>query len=395
MPFKETCAMEERIAMFREYDSGVFGVSELARRYGISRETFYQWKRRRDGGDAEWFRDRASAPGSCPHQTEAWVAESILAMKRRFPGFGPKKVRAKLAEAHTHITWPATSTVGDILKRAGLVDVGSRRRRPRELGEIVAGGIEPNDEWSIDFKGWFRTRGGQRIDPLTVSDTACRYLLTVRIVAPGYAGVREELERVFDEVGLPVAMRSDNGPPFGSVGAGGLSRLSVWLLRLGVGVRFIPPGSPQDNGRHERMHRELKSATARSPARSAAEQQIRFDAFRNHYNEERPHEALGQTPPARHWRTSGRRLPSEIAEPWYDAEHEIRRVRGSGEIKWRGEEIFIGEALAGETVGLRVHENGAYLVTFCGHQLGAIGRDGRFLRFAPPRARLRYAKETP
>jgi len=284
--------------------------------------------------------------------------------------------------------------MGDILKRAGLVDGGSRRRAPRELGEIIAGGVEPNDEWSIDFKGWFRTRGGERIDPLTVSDTACRYLLTVRIVPPIYAGVRAELERVFEDVGLPAAMRSDNGPPFGSTGAGGLSRLSVWLLRLGVEVRFIPPGSPQDNGRHERMHRELKRSTARSPARSAAEQQIRFDAFRNHYNEERPHEALGQTPPARHWRSSGRLLPSKVAEPWYDAEHEIRRVRRSGEIKWRGEEIFIGEALAGETVGLRILENGGYLVNFCGHQLGAIGRDGRFLRFAPPRARLRYAKET-
>jgi len=395
MPFKETCAMEERIAMFREYDSGAFGVSDLARRYGISRETFYQWKRRRESGETEWFKDRPSVPGSCPHQTEAWIADSIKAMKRRFPGFGPKKLRVKLMETHPRIVWPAASTMGDILKEAGLVDSGSRRRPPREQGEIIAGGVAPNDEWSIDFKGWFRTRGGHRIDPLTVCDTACRYLLTVRIVPPVYEGVRTELERVFRDAGLPAAMRSDNGPPFGSTGAGGLSRLSVWLLRLGVDVRFIPPGSPQDNGRHERMHRELKRATASSPARSAAEQQVRFDAFRNLYNEERPHEALGQTPPARHWHISERLLPDTIAEPWYDADHEIRRVRRTGEIKWRGEEIFIGEALAGETVGLRMIENGGYLVNFCGRRLGAVGRDGRFLRFAPPRARLRYAKETP
>lgn len=387
--------MEERVAMFREYESGAYSVCELARRYGVSRETFYQWKRRRESGDADWFRERPSAPGGCPHRTEARVVAAVTAMKRRFPGFGPKKVRAKLMEKHPGVAWPAASTVGDILKRGGLVNGGPRRRRALELGEIVAGGVAPNDEWSIDFKGWFRTRGGQRVDPLTVVDTACRYLLTVQIVPPNYEGVRSELERVFSDAGLPVAMRSDNGPPFGSTGAGGLSRLSVWLLRLGVEVRFIPPGSPQDNGRHERMHREMKSSIACMPARSASEQQYRFDAFRNHYNEERPHEALGQTPPACHWRASARRLPRTIAEPWYDMEYEVRRVRRSGEIKWRGEEIFIGEALAGETVGLRELENGGHLVNFCGHQLGAIGRDGRFLRFAPPRARLRYAKETP
>ena len=394
MPFKESCAMEERVAIFREYDSGAFSVSELARRYGISRETFYQWKRRRESGEAEWFVDRPSAPGSCPHRTDARIADAVMAMKRRFPSFGPKKVRARLMEAHPGITWPSASTMGDILKLAGLTAVKSRRRRAQALGEIVAGGEAPNDEWSMDFKGWFRTRGGLRVDPLTVVDTACRYLLTVQIVPPNYAGVRSELERVFTEAGLPSAMRSDNGPPFGSAGAGGLSQLSVWLLRLGVEVRFIPPGSPQDNGRHERMHREMKGSIACTPARSAGEQQIRFDAFRNHYNEERPHEALGQTPPARHWRASGRRMPRKTGEPWYDADHEVRRVRGSGEIKWRGAEIFIGEALAGETVGLKELENGGHLVNFCGHRLGAIGRDGRFLRFAPPRARLRYTKET-
>lgn len=394
MPFREYGVMEERVAMFREYDSGAFGVSELARRYGISRETFYQWKRRREGGDADWFRDRASIPGTCPHRTEARLAEAVTAMKRRFPSFGPKKVRAKLLEAQPRVAWPSASTMGDILKQAGLTAARSRRRREPSPGEIVAGGVVANDEWSMDFKGWFRTRGGLRVDPLTVVDTACRYLLTVQIVPPDYAGVRSELERVFGEAGLPAAMRSDNGPPFGSAGAGGLSRLSVWLLRLGVEVRFIPPGSPQDNGRHERMHREMKGSIACAPARSAGEQQIRFDAFRNHYNEERPHEALGQTPPARHWRASGRRLPRRVAEPWYDAEHEVRRVRGSGEIKWRGAEVFIGEALAGETVGLRELEKGGHLVSFCGHRLGAIGRDGRFLRFAPPRARLRCAEET-
>jgi putative transposase len=168
----------------------------------------------------------------------------------------------------------------------------------------------------------------------------------------------------------------------------------VWWLKLGIAPRYIPPSSPQDNGRHERMHRTLKEETARPPAATAREQQARFDTFRRHYNEERPHEALGQTPPAKHWRAPSRQLPRRLEEPWYDADHEVRRVRPPGTIKWRGEQVFIGEALAGELVGLAELEKGAHIVRFCGRDLGVVGRDLRFLRFAPPRARLRCAEET-
>src|SRR5215813_9323153 len=199
MPFKETCPMEERIALFREYETGVFTVSELCGRHGISRETFYVWKRRRESGEARWFEELSHATSSCP----------------------------------------ATA---------------------------------PNEEWSIDFKGWFRTADGTRCDPLTLTDAASRYLLDVRIVDPTWAGVRGAMERVFDEVGLPDAIRSDNGSPFGSTGAGGLSALSVWWLKLGIEPRYIPPSSPQDNGRHERMHRTLKAETSKPAAATPAEQ---------------------------------------------------------------------------------------------------------------------------
>jgi transposase InsO family protein len=394
MPFRERCAMEERVAMLRDYDTGVFSVSELAARYEVSRETFHVWKRRRDSGDPEWFSDRASVALHSPHRTDAGIAERVIAMRRRFPRFGPKKVLAKLREEDASVAWPATSTVGDILKRAGEVKATPRRRRAAYRGEIVAGGTRPNEEWSIDFKGWFRTLDGCRCDPLTVFDTASRYLLAVRIVPPTFAGVRGELERLFGEIGLPAAIRSDNGPPFGSPGAGGLSRLSCWLLRLGIEVRFIPPGSPQDNGRHERMHRELKAATAVDPAANPTDLQARFDAFRFHYNEERPHEALDQTPPARHWMAPSKHLPDELPLPWYDANHEMRRVQAAGEIYWHGAAIFVSEALAREQVGVAELETGGHMVRFCGRDLGVIGKDGRFLRFAPPRARLRSAEET-
>ena len=393
MPFRERSAMEERIGLFRAWDTGVFSVSDLCNRHGISRETFYVWKRRREGGDADWFEARSHAAAICPHATDGRMADRLIAVRRKFPHFGPKKIKGYLEDETRRRAsgevWPAASTIGDILKRAGLVEATKRRRRAIAQGEIVAPATAANEEWAIDFKGWFRTLDGERCDPLTVTDQASRYLIEVRIVDPTWAGVRCALERVFGEIGLPLAIRSDNGSPFGSTGAGGLSSLSVWFLRLGIDPHYIPPSSPQDNGRHERMHRTLKAQTSKPAAATLGEQQVRFDAFRRHFNEERPHEALDQTPPASHWQPPGRALPERLDDPWYDADHQVRRVRQTGAIKWQNEEVFIGEALAGELVGLAEHETGCQIVRFCHRDLGVIDRDGRFQRFAPPRARVR------
>jgi len=385
--------MEERIGLFREYDSGAFSVSELCARYGIARQTFYAWKRRRDSGGERWFEARSHATANCPHRTADEIAAALIAVRRQFPSFGPKKILARLRRERPDLAWPAASTAGDILKRAGLVAARRRRRRALGQGEVVVPATAPNDEWAIDFKGWFRTRDGMRCDPLTITDTASRYLVEVRIVEPTWAGVRCALERVFARAGLPKAMRSDNGAPFGATGAGGLSALAVWWLRLGIEPRYTRPASPQDNGRHERMHKTLKADTSRPAAASLAEQQARFDRFRQHYNEERPHEALDQVPPAERWQPSQRALPARLPQPWYDADHQVRRVRPSGVIKWRGALVFIGEALAGELVGLAEHKGGGHVVRFCHRDLGLIDRAGRFLRFAPPRARLRAASQ--
>ena len=393
MPFKESSSVEERIALMRAYESGAFTVCELAANFGVSRETVYQWKRRREAGDERWFEDRSRAPGHCPHATPPEVIAAIVALRERFPRFGPKKIKARLAMDRPDIAWPAASTIGDILKREGLIASKPTRRKPLDRGAIVAGSDVPNGEWAIDFKGWFRTVDGDRIDPLTVSDTASRYLVEVRITPQTHDGVKAILTRVFNEIGLPDAIRSDNGSPFGSVGAGGLSRLSVWLLKHGIEPRFIPPSSPQDNGRHERMHRTLKAETAKPPARYREEQQYRFNVFRRLYNEERPHEALGQVTPASRWQPPKRTMPSKPDEPWYDPDHQVRRVRTDGTIKWRGEHVFIGQALARETVGLDEQEHGGHVVRFCGRDLGLIDRAGRFHRFAPPRTRLRSAPE--
>jgi transposase InsO family protein len=398
MPFRETSPVAERIALMREFETGVFTVSELCRRHGISRETFYVWQRRWASKEARWFEDRSHAVACCPHATQGRIADRIVSVRRRFPHFGPKKIKAWLEDESRRkadgTTWPAASTIGDILKRAGLVEPQRKRRRAIAQGEVVTPAHAPNDEWSIDFKGWFRTADGRRCDPLTITDQASRFLVEVRIVDPTWAGVRCALERVFDNIGLPTAIRSDNGTPFGSTGAGGLSALSVWWLKLGIEPRYIPPSSPQDNGRHERMHRTLKAETSKPPARSAAEQQQRFDRFRRYYNEDRPHEALGQQAPAQLWQAPVRTLQAgRLGDPWYDADHEVRRVRPDGEIKWQGEAIFIGEPFAGELVGVAEHDSGGHIVRFASRDLGVIGRDRRFLRFAPPRARLRVASE--
>jgi transposase InsO family protein len=386
MAFRETCVMEERISMFRDYDSGAFSVTELCARYGVSRETFYVWRARRASGEALWFEDRSHAVKRCQLLTDAAVVERIVALRHRFVHFGPKKIRARLLLEAPDVVWPAASTIGDILKREGLVTPVRRRRRAIEQDRPAVAPVTVNSEWSADFKGWFRTRDGQRIDPLTVTDNASRYLLGVEIAAPDYLGIKPAFTRFFEEFGLPEALRTDNGAPFGSLGAGGLSLFSVWLLKLGIEPRFGRPACPQDNGRHERMHKTLKAQTSSPAAATAHEQQQRFDEFRRHFNEERPHEALGQTLPAQMWSASLRAMPAKVEDPWYDANYETRRARAKGEIKWHGGYVVINEALAGEVVGITERDDGHFLVRFSHYDLGIIDAKNFFHRFSPPRA---------
>jgi transposase InsO family protein len=392
MGFAETCRLEERVRMLSDYDSGHWSVSELCRRYGVSRETFYVWRGRREEGGVAWFQDRSHAPQSCPHRAALSTEEEVIALRRRFPHLGPRKLLAVHQREAQASAWPAASTIGDILKRAGLVEKTRRRRRALDMPGRRLGAEAANEEWAADFKGWFRTLDQSRIDPLTITDSHTRYLIETRISPQTVDGAKAVFTRAFQDYGLPEAIRCDNGSPFGSRGPGGLTRLSVWWLKLGIAPHFIRPASPQENGRHERMHRTLKQQTSRPPAADATEQQARFDRFRRHYNEERPHEALGQIPPADVYSPSPRPMPKRLEDPWYDADHEVRRARTNGEIKWRGEFVFISEALVDELVGLAKLENGDHVIRFCGRDLGILARGGVFRRFAPPRAGLR---ETP
>jgi transposase InsO family protein len=393
MPFMETCRMEERVRMLSDYDTGNWSVADLCRRYAICRDTFYAWRARRESGEADWFADRSHAPHHCSHRTDPTLVETIVSLRRRFAHLGPRKLLALLERRHPESGWPAASTIGDILKQAGLIAPVKRRRRPLDQQRPFATVAAANDEWSVDFKGWFRTGDGTRIDPLTMTDSHSRFLIEVKIVPATIEGSRPAFAAAFRAYGLPLSIRCDNGAPFGSRGAGGLTRLSAWWLKLGIEPHFIHPASPQENGRHERMHRTLKAQTARPPATSAAEQQARFDTFRAHYNAERPHEALGQIPPAERYAPSSRAMAEQVEDPWYDADHEVRRVRSSGEIMWKGALLFISEAFVGELIGIAELETGDHVVRFCEFDIGLIDRLRRFRRFAPPRDRLRGAPE--
>lgn len=392
MPFAVTCRMEERIRMLSEYDTGNWSVSELCRRYGVCRETFYEWRRRRESGAAEWFMDRSHAPLHCPHTTAAELKDTIISLRRRFPHLGPRKLLAKLKDRVPETCWPAASTIGDILKQAGLIAPVKRRRRAIDQRRPFAAITAANDEWATDFKGWFRTLNGRRVDPLTITDSYSRFLIDVRIARPTIEGVQPIFAAAFRLYGLPRSIRCDNGTPFGSSGAGGLTRLSAWWLKLGIEPHFIRPASPQENGRHERMHRTLQEQTARPPAANAAAQQASFDAFCKHYNEERPHEALGQRPPGEFYAPSLRSMP-DWTEPHYDEDHQVRRVNSNGEIKWFGERIFISTALIGELVGIAELDTGDHVVRFCELDVGLIDIRGRFSRFAAPRDGLREPAE--
>jgi putative transposase len=379
MPWKETCAMDQRIRFVLAAMEEDAVMSEVCRAFGVSRPTGYKWLERYMAEGPRGLEDRSRAPHRHGRSREAELVEVVLALHERYR-FGPKKLRMKLGECRPGIELPAASTIGEWLGKRGLTSKRKRRRSCPPHAQPFAAADRPNDVWTIDFKGWFRTGDGKRCDPLTLSDAMSRYLLRCQAVGrPDHDHVRPVLEEAFCEFGLPSAIRSDNGPPFASTAAGGLSALSLWWIKLGIAPERIEPGQPQQNGRHERMHRTLKEETARPPAPSQAEQQVRFDDFRRIFNTERPHEALDFAYPASLYRASRRSYPCVLREPQYDDGCAIRRVRSNGEIKWAGDLIFISEVLVGEPVAIDRTQEGLWRVRYANLELGTIDTDGRRL----------------
>jgi transposase InsO family protein len=274
----------------------------------------------------------------------------ILAKREAYPTWGPRKLRAALRRESPDTFWPASSTIGALLKQAGLVEARRRRRRVPIYDGVFLPSTQPNERWNVDFKGWFRTRDGERCDPLTITDDWSRYLLMCRAVEKtNFECVRSSFEAAFETYGLPARIRSDNGSPFASRALSGLSQLAIWWLKLGILPERIEPGHPEQNGRHERMHRTLKQETAKPPKLNRKLQQIAFDTFIEIYNQERPHEALGDDVPAAHYAPNPRG-PFVTPVVSYPDGTETRKINQGGALVFRSDHIFISKALAGETV---------------------------------------------
>jgi putative transposase len=382
MPWAEQSVMNNRLSFIAGCLRQEEAMSQLCLRHGISRKTGYKWLGRYQGMGVAGLEDLSSAPLTPAQAMDPAIVASVVELRKKYPTWGPRKLLADLRANEPERTWPAASTMGDLLRRENL----SKPRR-REAGEprLAAGLIEasaPNESWSADFKGWFRTADGVRCEPFTVADGYSRYLLACEAVAQVTAErVRPILTRLFQEHGLPRALRTDNGSPFARRdGLGGLSQLSVWLLKLDIWPDRIEPGRPDQNGRHERMHRVLREDAANPPAATLDAQQQRMDAWREVYNTRRPHEALGQRCPARLYTASARAYPAVIKEWDYPADHQIRRVIGDGYIRWRDGTVYLSKALRGETVGVAQRDDGDWAVRFRGFDLAILMDESDELR---------------
>ena len=366
MTWKASCVMDERVKLIGECLEGELTMAELCRRYGISRRVGYKWLARYEHEGVGGLEERSRAPHTHPNEVPSEVETEIVAMKEKHMTLGPKKILVKLEEAFPRARWPVASTIGNVLKRHGLVVSRVRRRHATPSSTPLAHCTQANSVWSADFKGWFYTLNRTRCIPLTISDGCTRFFLRCQAMNghTGYTSVRPLFEACFREMGLPERIRTDNGPPFASVGVGGLSRLAVWWLKLGIIPERIEPGHPEQNGRHERLHRTLREATANPPARTLRQQQAAFDAFLRYYNEERPHEALGQKTPASVYHTSEKSYPRPLACAEYPSDWAVRIIRTSGAFKWRGQEVYLSESLIGERVGFRPQEDGLWRVHF-------------------------------
>jgi putative transposase len=352
VPWKEICHMEQRLRFITMINDSDDSLSELCRRFGISRKTGYKWIERYEQLGPAGLLDRAPVASTHPHATPSEVLDALFLLRKEHPSWGPKKLRVLLLEQGLERV-PSASRIAERLKKHGLIRPRRRRVRIPACAMPLVAGEQPNDLWCVDFKGHFPLGDKTRCHPLTISDHASRYLFKCEaLTQPTLEQVRPHFERAFREFGMPERMRSDNGPPFATNTFGGLSALSVWWIKLGIVPERIEPGQPQQNGRHERMHRTLKDETAAPPADAQPDQQRRFDCFRHIYNDQRPHEALSQKTPASRYSISRKPMPTSPRSPEYPETMKVRRLDASGRLHFRAaDKIMLTRLLAGEPVG--------------------------------------------
>ena len=374
--------MEEKLRFICEYDLREQTMSELCQKYGIARETGYVWLRRYRAYGLAGLLEHSHAAHRHANQTPEEIERMVLELRQAHMRWGPRKLKRILQRDEPGRTWPAASTIGALLKREGLVVARKKRWHTAPYTQPLAHADEANRVWCADFKGYFRTADGARIDPLTISDAHSRYLLRCQAVEKtNTARVQAIFEAAFREYGMPEAIRTDNGAPFASRALAGLSRLAVWWMKLGIVPERIEAGHPEQNGRHERMHRTLKQEVAQPPAANRRQQQEELDRFRQEYNEVRPHEALEMRTPAAVYQASPRKFPVRVPEPDYPATMLIRSVRRQGHFRWKKHDVFLSEVLWGEQVGLLPEDDRWFTIYFA--QLPLARFDSQNLQVTP------------
>src|SRR3989454_9537733 len=374
MPWKMRSRQEQRFELVRQMIVGRLSVTELCQRFRISRQTAYKWRGRYRQQKLGGLKDRPRRPQRSPQRTSGcWLRRGRRGRQgpRRW---GARKMRAEFGRRFGKLGTPSTATISRWLKRWGLSRGRARRRRgPVVLRRALRAAQRCNEVWTVDFKGWYRTAAGTRVEPLTVRDLHSRYGLTIALLrTQSIAATRREFRRIFARHGLPERIRSDNGSPFGGAGPTGLTRLSAWWIKLGIEVEFITPGRPCENGAHEQFHRVYKAEVAARPERTVKAQQKRSLLWLRHYNHERPHEALGMKRPADLLQRSRRRMPQGLRVWTYPKDWERCWVKGNGEISCRGVRRYVGEAFVLDYVGLKPLRPRAWRGFFCSVVVRAV-----------------------
>jgi len=373
MPWSQTTPMHQRTLFIADHLRGSRSVTELCAEYGIARKTAYKWIDRFIRRGPAGLEDRSRRPRRAPNATATGVVNALVELRHRHPTWGAKKLLAFLARRHPDWKLPGRSVTCALLKRRGLVLRKTPRRAIGHPGKPSSLIVAPNHVWCADFKGQFRMGNGRYCYPLTVTDGHSRFLLGCQgLTSTALRGAKPVFSQLFHEYGLPQYIRTDNGVPFATNTLARLSRLSAWWVRLGVLPQLIEPGKPQQNGRHERMHRTLKAETTRPPAASLRSQQIKFDRFRQEFNHERPHEALEQRTPASAYQASPRSMPSKLPSLEYPDRYEVRYVSANGGIRWNNSWVNVSTTCIGEHVGLEEIDDGIWNVYFGALKLGRL-----------------------
>ena len=358
--------MDERLQFIQDAQSDHFTMAELCARYGISRRIGYKWLSRFAEEGKRGLANRSRAPHACPHRIRPIVADLLCEFRRSHPDWGARKLLKVLLGRHPEIEdWPAASTTADLLARRGLVQRRRRRRTAQHPGVVPLDASAPNDLWTADFKGQFRTANGVYCYPLTIADQCSRFLLTCHgLLSTETLTAKPIFERAFREHGLPLAMRTDNGVPFATQAMHGLSYLNVWWMRLGIVHQRIHPGCPQENGAHERMHRSMKRRAIKPVQRTCAAQQHRFDAFRDEYNTERPHEALAMETPASVYAQSPRAYPTRLPRIDYPLHFLVKKVTDAGTVRFQRKLLYLANSLVEQDVGFEETDDGIWSIYF-------------------------------